>query len=434
MSAQTAPETLPSRNWDKIYLVLYLLYLAIGLLVRIFGEVPVDAVWYVNAARRVLDGSFDLYSFKLTPGIAPPEGLAFSYSPLVAMVVAPVVGVIDALGLGDDWANRLSGAPWLLVDVLAMHELRRFVRTRSPRANESYLFLGIVCTLGLTGLWTVSALRGHHEGMVLLCLLLTLRFTPYNTLVGGLCAGLALAAKQTALLYLVPVGFVLLSGKVRAAITWTAAASGLFLLFMLPALLRNFEAVRYAFLTQEARRITLGPGLPAWLDRSLGARATEAHSWLLSYSNLMLVVATVGLCAVAVWWQRARDPITLLDHRLLALVAFAGIAQIVLGKWVSGHYYQLPLAMVFLWDMTRTARMPTSEESRDSYIAPTSPFPWLGIGSAIAFRSVTQLDPQWLKDLALLALFVALAGTALRDGAKMDNGRRMIVRFAHRRR
>ena len=210
---QAVPSSLASatadRRWDRIYLILYLVYVGLGLGVRLLGWVHVDAVWFVEAARRVLDGSFDLYRYHASPDIAPPEGLAFSYSPLVAIIVAPFVGLADALGWGQTGAERIYALPLLVIDALAMHQVRRLAHIWRPGVDERFLFLGIGATLGLTGFWEVTAHRGHHEGLVLLALLLTLRLTPRNVLWGGLCAGLALAAKQTAVLALLPMGVVL---------------------------------------------------------------------------------------------------------------------------------------------------------------------------------------------------------------------------------
>ena len=115
----------------------------------------------------------------------------------------------------------------------------------------------------------------------------------------------------------------------------------------------------------------------------------------------LVVVGVVG------WARRQGRPIGLTDARLLALVAFGSVAQIVFAKWVSGHYYQLPLALVLLWDVVRTAPRPDRPTSGG-----LGSFPWIGLGAAIAFRSITPFDTPdapWLKDALLLTLFALLA-------------------------
>jgi hypothetical protein len=344
----------------------------------------------------------------------------------MAMLISPFVGIADGLGWGQEWAERLMALPLLVADVLAMHQLRRLIREWRPAADERLVFLGILISLCLTSFWVVSAYGGHDEGLVLLFLLLALRVTPRNLLLGGLCAGLALAAKQTAFFQLLPVGLVLLAGgalpagstdgerggwgaSFRHSILWGGAALAVFGAFLLPAVLSNSEAAWYGLVTQMSRLTTFGPGLPSWIDRALQANLGPSDyagvlPILLEYSNAVLVGVVVLASGLSVWWARRRGrALGLVDPRLMGLVAFGAIAQVLFGKWVSGHYYQLPLALVFAWDMVRT--QPVAHASSLTLGA----FPWIGLGSAIVFRSVTQLGPWWIKEGLILLLFGMLA-------------------------
>lgn len=375
-------------QWDRVYLALYVLYIVAGMWARVLGWISGDALIFVNAARHVLDGSFDIYSLVVNPASAPPLGTGYTYSPLMALIIAPFVGLADVLGWGQAGAERLMALPLMLIDVAAMHQLRRLVRTWRPDVDEGLLFLGVMITLLLTSFWVATAYAGHDEGLVLLCLLLTLRFTPHNVLLGGLWAGLALAAKQAALLQLIPMGVVLMLGarnrrfvgedrqssgdppaataKPLDALKWGAIALAVFALFMLPAVLRNPDAVWYALVTAMSRLAIYGTGLPVWIDKlSQTMLNADGYAWvheaLVNYSNLVLVIF-VGLASVIAVWKWAETnqrlqgrPVGLVDARLLALVAFGGVSQVALGKWVGGHYFALPLALVFVWDVVRTA-------------------------------------------------------------------------------
>jgi hypothetical protein len=425
----------PDRRWERAYLAMYAVYVVLGLAARSLGWVHGDAVWFVEAARRVLNGSFDVYSYRAAFDVAPPEGISYSYSPLMAMLIAPFVGLADGLGWGQAWAERLMAIPLLAADVLAMQQLRRLAREWRPTVDERWLFLGVLVSLGLTGFWLVSAYYGHDEGLVLVFLVLALRLTPRNLLLGGACAGLALAAKHTAALQLLPVAFVLLAGGLRdrhpvegtskitggradpaplaAALAWGGVALGVFAAFLAPAVLRNPGAAWYALVTLPSRLELFGPGLPVWIDQALKAALsppdhTRAHALLMTYANLALFGVVAVALAAAVWWARARGrPVGLVDAHLLGLVAFAGVAQIVFSKWAGGHYYQLPLALVFLWDVVRA----TSRSDAGS----SGSFPWIGIGAAIAFRSITPFGAFWLKEALLFALFAVLATITLRS-------------------
>jgi hypothetical protein len=245
---------------------------------------------------------------------------------------------------------------------------------------------------------------------------------------GGLYAGLALAAKQTAFLELLPVGLALLAGGAAAlndtphskagnslwgALVWGGIAAGVLALFLLPAVISNPGAAYYSLVTQESLREVWGPGLPVWLDRALAATLSSpeymsAHQLVLRYSNVALLgaAALVSVAVILVARSRGRT-IGLVDSRLLALVALGGVLQVALGKWNGGHYYQLPLALVFLWDAVRTSRRSAFPTPGASVL---DTFPWIGLGAAIAFRSVTQFEPWWLKEALIVLLFVLLAG------------------------
>src|SRR5690348_15859191 len=92
-----------------------------------------DQLWFVDAARHILDGSWRIYEFRPDFSIiaAPPLGFSYSYSPLLTLVLAPFVGLADVLG-GTPLAACVGGSdelvyrqivfPLLVADVLEMEE------------------------------------------------------------------------------------------------------------------------------------------------------------------------------------------------------------------------------------------------------------------------------------------------------------------------
>src|SRR5690349_18461804 len=131
MKAQQLTATLPDEapaararqelSWGHAYAWLFVIYVGLGAAARLAGWWHADATWFQQAARHVLDGSFDLYSLRGGAPIAPPLGITYSYSPLLAIIISPVVWLNDLFGWGDDMALRLLGLPLLLGDVLAMN-------------------------------------------------------------------------------------------------------------------------------------------------------------------------------------------------------------------------------------------------------------------------------------------------------------------------
>ncbi len=453
---QTETDGAGTRPCQRAYFALFATYIILGVGARLLGWWYGDAIWFVWAARHVLDNSFDLYSLHLAPELAPPIGITYSYTPLLAVLVAGFVAAADALQLGDEGAYRAMALPLIALDVVAKQELRRLVTSWRPAVDQRFLFLGIAISLFLTSFLSATAYRGHVEGLVLLFILLTLRFLPRNLILAGLFAGLALSAKHTTALFaLLPIGLVMLSGgrtidregepdvlrpqKLRRAwrdtSIWAGIALTVFAAFLAPPLVRNPDAVYYAFVTLPNRLVSFGPGLTHWIDRVLAALLKPAdfitvRPLLLSISNLFVVALPTLLMLYVIVRARARkQPFGLVDVRLIGLIAFALVANLVLAKWVSEHYYPLPLAMVFVWDMLRVTR---PGPRRGPLTLNWDNFPWVGVGAAIAYKSLTQLDAStfpsigissqsWLGDAVLFVLFAALAGLMWRGLEVPDN-------------
>ena len=425
----------PARRWTGVYLTVYSLYILAGMAVRIGGWMHDDALVYTQSARRVLDGSFNIYGILRNPEIAPPLGVTYAYSSFMTILIAPFVGIADWFKLGNIWAMRLIALPLLVADVLAMQQLRYLARSLRPRVEERFLFVGILLSLFITGFLLVTAYKSHIEGTVLLFILLALRYLPRNILLSGVFAGLALSAKHmTALLGLVPIGVALLfysrygaRGGLRATLTWLGTSLAVFGGFLLPPILYNPGAAYYALVTQANRIGYVGPGLPRWAINWLSANLISndyliAREFVLQYSSVFLVLV-VGLVSLfVVWRQQVRGaPVSFDDTRLLGLVAFGSVAYILLAKWVSDSYFQLPLALVFLWDVARKTPV-----ARNVKAARFASVPWVGIGAAVAYQSINLLDPgaftnmaqataPWHMDALLFALFAAISIMILRD-------------------
>lgn len=88
----------PVRQWDRAYLTMYAVYVLVGLGVRFAGWMHDDALVYIQASRRVLDGSFDLYSMLLLLFVTLAALIVrwtVSSSPSNSANSASTVGIID---------------------------------------------------------------------------------------------------------------------------------------------------------------------------------------------------------------------------------------------------------------------------------------------------------------------------------------------------
>lgn len=410
---------------------------------RLSGWWTGDNIITVLASQKILHGSLDIYAYTWAENAAPPHGFGYSYSPLVAIIVAPFVRLAEIVGWGPLGTYRVMAIPLMIMDVLAMAQLRWLARSWRPAVDERILFFGIGLALFATSFLYATGFAGKAEGMVLLFLLLTLRLLPRNLLLAGLCAGLALATKhQTALLGLIPLGLVLLAGGrhlvnnpagrvslassklllrgLRDAVVWGSTALAVFAVFMVPAILANPQAAYYAFIVMPQRLIFLGPGGLRWADELaevlLPTGQYEQVRSVLQYQLVSLPLVLVLLVTGAIIWAawRQRRPISLVDTRLIGLLALAPILLIVSNKWVDHHYFQVPLVLLFLWDLLRIA--PTTTGT----VATLASFPWFGLGSALLYGSLRQIDWQtfnsgdeiradWLGYFMIFLMFVGLS-------------------------
>ncbi len=104
-----------ARRW---MILIGISYVAIGMLSRFYGYHQEDAAWFVHVTDRILDGSFALYGGRAQPWAAPPQGMAFTYPPLMPFLLVPFVLLGRAFDLSARNIEVLVGLPWLVCDVL----------------------------------------------------------------------------------------------------------------------------------------------------------------------------------------------------------------------------------------------------------------------------------------------------------------------------
>jgi hypothetical protein len=380
------------------------------MLARFFGYHQEDATWFRVAAESIANGSFDLYVHLNQQWAAPPLGMAFTYPPLMPLLLAPFILLGQALGLSSRGIEVLIALPWLITDVLLAREIVRLA-TRWT-GGQSLRWQAVAFALPLLTFITPvsSAYMGHHESLILLLVLLALQAT--NPLAAGVLWGLALGAKQTALFGFLPIALLAL----RAAWPLRRATLGPLLAFALPAAaiplalilpfwLRWPGEVAYSILGVESRRILYGLNIPTLLDaivnRVTPALQPAANAALVRWTSpVFLLSATVFAALFALRVPAAllpRPPATpwtppwfppLAAPTIAAMGAiFAGF--ICLGKWSDMHYRYMPLMLLLTLDLLDRPA-----------------FPYVYVLFALAAQSYAFADP--MSSYWRLAVFAAL--------------------------
>lgn len=364
-------------------------YVIAGLAARAAGYHGEDAVWHVQAASRILDGSFDIYSLRYQPWAAPPQGMAFAYSSLVPLLLAPFVALGRAAGLGAQGIEVLIALPWLITDVLLAWQITALASEWTGDVSPRFRAIAFVLPLVTFIMPLSSAYMGHHESALLLAMVLALRSRSF--LAAGAWWGVAICLKQTALFGLLPVAWLVLLDTWRAAggartgggvrrllaplVRFFGPIAVLPLAFVAPFWLRWPAETSYSLLGMESHRVLYGINVPTILVAVAGrvARGLQPglEAFLIRWNSPLLLLFCAGLSLAFVLRHRAA-----LDHAvpgggqdvpwqrpglrtgLLAAMGANYAAYFVLGKWTETHYRFMPLLVLLILDLVERPAFP----------------------------------------------------------------------------
>lgn len=359
--------TFLARRW---MVLLGLSYVAIGMLSRAYGYHQEDAAWFVHGASRILDGSFDLYSGRAQLWAAPPQGMAFTYPPLMPLLLVPFVFAGSLLGLSARGIEVLVGLPWLASDVLLAGQLAALTGHWTGRAETRWRIVTFLLCLLTFIVPFSSAYMGHHQSLIMLMILLAIRTS--NSWHAGLYWGLALALKQTAGFALLPIALLVLRQAWQSGRPQILQLLAFFLpLLTLPAvLILPFwlawpAEVSYSIWGIERYRILYGTNLPYLLERVIAHLVPELqlafNAALVKWSSLiflltisifsLLIVLRLPVTKRSTWSHELPWHAPQIRTALVATMAANMAAFLVLGKWTETHYQFLPFILLLILDL-----------------------------------------------------------------------------------
>jgi hypothetical protein len=352
-------------------------YVAFGLAARFSAHHQEDATWFVYLAERILDGSFDIYTRLDQPWAAPPLGMAFTYPPLMPLVLAPFVWLGHLAGLSPWGIATLIGLPWLICDVLLAAQIAGLAADWTGRRDARWRLIAYLLCLLTFVVPVSSGYMGHHESFLLLLILLAIRAR--STLVAGVWWGLAIASKQPAAFALLPVFCLALGDAWR----WRRPGVVRLIALMVPAVviplaliapfwLRWPSEVTYSLVGVEARRILYGVNVPRLADelasRLAPASAPAINALLVRWTSpAFILLSAIYALAFAVRQTergagseagRASWQTPAVRVPLIAAMGAIFAAFLVLGKWSEMHYRFLPLMFLLILDLVERPDFP----------------------------------------------------------------------------
>lgn len=282
------------RKFDRRYLAASLVWCTAALLIKPFYAYVDFGAFYSTAIDKILAGApLDLYAFVARP---PGSNLALplSHPPIWFFFLAPWYGLGHLLGISDfhGQVGFSFGQAWMLVVTLPLDILLCWMTLRlaegSVRIREPQRFLVFACLLFSPLLWLSSVRFGHNESaMILMVLLAVAAGEGGRPALSGLCWGLALGIKTTAVVpALIYFGWGLGRGRRRATTVSATTAAAAFLLPLVPYFIYRREQVMYALVEFERLRPIGGYVLLKLLPDSTAAGV---------YSNAFILIVSAAL-------------------------------------------------------------------------------------------------------------------------------------------
>ncbi len=268
--------------------------------------------------------------------------LAPAYAGFVTLIGAP----LSLLGAGMDTTFRLDALPGMLV--LCGFATSLHVRERSHAllaialaAGSPVAFLALdaghpedVLAAGAAAAGVLAAVRGRATASAVLL-------------------AVAIVAKQTAVLALLPAAVALPRPKLRVLAIPVAAAAVVYggLHFLRPAGAHTGVAAGFFFHPWQVWWPLGVPSTPAW--EAAGHGAITSPTWLAPIPHPLIVALTLPLTALW-WWRAGRDRPR---EDALALFALLALERCMLDPWDLG-YYHLPLVLALVAWETEKRRPP----------------------------------------------------------------------------
>ncbi len=300
-----------------------------------------------------MTGDLSFYKIEFHTTFLSEVGRKYTYPPASALIITPLVYVSQKIGISGDDLFDISVLPFIFLSGLGVFLIAIVFEkyTEKEVTRDGILLIAIFLFSGMLFYSAVKA--GKFEGVVAFFVLCGMLFLPRRRILSGICFGLAVCTKQTAILFIIPAFLVLCREKnYRQLLAWAVPLGLTVLLMLLPfvlgsglgnvylALMKNFDIHKIQSHT------TIG-----YMYAALKLVAEDSNGtinlFLQHHANRFVLVTCVMASAYLVWKKK----ITLqTPEQYFALTVFCSFFYIIAGKWyTSGIYEVAPTYIFILW-------------------------------------------------------------------------------------
>ncbi len=308
----------------------------------------------LDMAGFILDGDFGFYSRELVQvDLFSEPGGTYNYPPLSGIMEVPVVFLSRLAGMEDSALFDISIFPFILLSGLTILVICSvFERYAAEEVTNGAIILA--CTFLFSGMLLYSVVReGKFEGVIAFFALLGIFFLPKSKTISGICFGLAICTKQTAVLLVIPTFFALLRERqYKDLLKWGAALSITALIIMTPFILGSgLERVHLSLAKNMDLFKIQGDSTIGYIYRTsafiTGGENKAFEEFLQLYANkIVLLICILG----SFLFSLKRKITTSTPESFFALLVICSFTFIVLGKfYTSGIYEVAPTYFLVLW-------------------------------------------------------------------------------------
>jgi hypothetical protein len=276
-----------------------------------------------------------------------PDGYPNANGPLGLVPLIPIVVIANGLGSANNLEVRagMAGAVVALFALLLGNEALRLLKAVRGAIRWR---LGAICVFLLApALWISFVDYGHLEQPIELCLvLLAVRYADkQRSVAAGVALGLALLARTTAVLYILP--FVMLpiaTRRWKPAVSLVASAGATAVVGLLPFLIADGATVVHSLVTYRGD-LPIGGG-SLWV----AILGTAAGGLVQHIDTYLVLAAATGLIGAAIWFRPATAMTT---SGVCGLLTVAAACYPMLAKTAFPYYLLEAYVFAAVWWLAR---------------------------------------------------------------------------------
>jgi len=347
-AAKAAPFTWAVRHR---YLLAYIVAILIAILGAVQSAPDSDLLnFFIPSARYVLSGHpFQMYQVRAYGGTYPNAN-----PPLSVFLMTPAVALADKLGWSSNY-HYLIGAvtiEFIPICLLLAYEMDSALRRLAPELSPVQRYVAFLVALFSPLLWQSMLVWNHVEQpLMLYFLLLGLRLLQdQHDGWAGICFGLALYSRSTALLALFPIFAALAFQRDWRAVV--RAGTGLVAVLIVgfgPFLLFDRADTIFSLETFHGR-LTIG-GNSIW--------AFFVGTPLEQIARHLDTIAFTGLALILALFVTQRLGISARDRNIYGAIALCLLTFPLLNKTVWSYYYLEPFVFLLVWEFATYNEQPS---------------------------------------------------------------------------